>query len=115
MRLFILLPFLTLSGACSAPPPAPETIAARGPGPAYDCLAPRLSGRGLRQHTETTEFGWWMDVEVLSGPPTGWYSKGRVEYATGAITYIPEGATQGIAEKVIETRLLPALHACGAS
>ena len=89
------------------------SIATRaGPGPSYTCLVPGLSAAGLRQETEATPEGWRMKIAVFTGPPAGWYDKGRIEYATGTLAYIPNTATLGIADKEVRQKLGPLVSDC---
>ena len=111
---FLVAMLLLLLAACGNAPDSGVPEVRRGPGPSYLCIVPRLSGAGLRQVTEQTPDGWRMRIEALSGPPTGWYSKGRIEYAAGTLTFAPDSATQGIAEDRLETELYPLLEECGA-
>lgn len=104
---------LPVLAACSETAPNATSVASRGPGPSYACLQPQLSRAGLRERTQATPDGWWMQIEVLGGPPTGWYDKGRIEYAGGTLTYIPNSATQGIADDTVGRTLLPLLQDCG--
>ncbi len=103
---------LALSG-CMKPEPYGTSVPSRGPGPSYTCLAPALTVAGMRQHTEPTSGGWRMRVQVLSGPPAGWYDKGEIEYEAGRLSYVPNSATTGIAEERVTKTLLPLVRSCG--
>ncbi len=99
--------------ACGGARTGAGDVTRAGPGPSYSCIVPQLPGIGVRQRTETTPDGWRMTIEAFSGPPAGWYDKGRIEYATGTLTYIPNSATLGIADEQVKRKLRPLLANCG--
>ncbi|MDV7145111.1 hypothetical protein R3X27_20715 [Tropicimonas sp. TH_r6] len=102
---------LALSG-CVKSEPIGASVPSRGPGPSYTCLAPALTVAGMRQRTQPTASGWRMRVEVMSGPPAGWYDKGQIEYEHGLLSYVPNTATTGIAEERVTKTLLPLIRSC---
>ncbi|SDI47480.1 hypothetical protein [Aliiruegeria lutimaris] len=99
-----------LFGACASPD---AEVTRGGPGPSYTCILPKLNSAGLRQTTQATPEGWRINVQILAGPPSGWYDKGHIEYAAGRLAYIPNSATFGIAEKRTRKAIHPLLKTCG--
>ncbi len=108
---YLVVTCLVLAAGCSTPN-AVQGVASRAPSTTYSCIAPRLERLPVRYTTEQTAVGWRMRIQVFSGPPSGWYSKGTIEYSDGVVVYAPDTATTGIATQEVVSGIRPILRRC---
>lgn len=103
---------LALPACAPGRPEADIGVTRLSPAQSRVCVEAVLAGHPLETTPQPFASGWRLDLHVLSGAPRGRLDKGAVLHDGRTLAYLPEGATEGLADDVIATALSVALEAC---
>jgi len=103
---------LALAACAPVRPGADVGVTRLSPPQSLVCVEAVLAGHPLETTPQPFAGGWRLDLQVLSGAPKGRLDKGAVVHDGQTLAYLPQGATEGLADDVIGAAMSVALEAC---
>lgn len=112
-RSVLVLLALAALAACSRVSETPDVGVTRlSPGQSLDCVGVLMRAEPVRLVPRASRGGWRRDVQVITGPPAGYVTKGALIHDGTVLAWLPDGATAGIADEAVRASVLPVLAAC---
>lgn len=104
-------------GAAGGPPlsATPELAALAYPVPSpgsLACALRRLNRSPVIAEPAPYARGWRLKLRLYTTPPTGWLDKGDILHDGARLSYLPNGATRGLDDEVVESVVEPILEEC---